>query len=88
MNYMIYILIVILLITLFIRIDDIKEHMYFYLPTRYCNPTKIMSYDIRGDIPINPNQIHPVPFYSSEFIQDTPKQCVDSSREFQSILTQ
>lgn len=86
MKFFIFILIAILIITLFIRNNDIKEHMYFYIPTRYCNPSKIMSYDIRGDIPINPNQIKPVPFYSSEFIQDTPKQCVDSSKQFQSIL--
>jgi hypothetical protein len=86
MNNLIYFLFIVLIVLLFVKVDDIKEHMYFYIPTRYCNPSKIMSYDIRGDIPINPNQIKPVPFYSSEFIQDTPKQCVDSSKQFQSIL--
>lgn len=85
MNNYIYFSIIILILLLFIKVD-IKEHMYFYMPTRYCNPSKIMSYDIRGDVPITPNQIKPVPFYSSEFIQDTPKQCVDSSKQFQSIL--
>lgn len=63
------------------------ENMYFNIPTRYCNPSKIMSYDIRGDIPIPIKQIHTVPFNSSEFIQNTPKECIDYSNVSRSILT-
>jgi hypothetical protein len=85
--YILISLLFLILILSFIKVN-FYENMYFNIPSRYCNPSKLMSYDTRGDIPIPTNQIHSVPFYSSEFIQNTPKQCVDSSAQFKHIFNQ
>lgn len=86
MNYKILFSLLLLLILFSIFKYNYNEHIYFNIPTRYCNPSKIMSYDIRGDIPIPKSKIKSVQFGSSEFIQNTPTQCIDDSMVQRSIL--
>jgi|688.fasta_scaffold926286_2 hypothetical protein len=86
MNYNIIFTLLILLLFFSIFKYNYQENIYFNIPTRYCNPSKIMSYDLRGDVPIPVSQLQVVPFGSSEFIQTTPKECVDSSVVQRSIL--